>query len=590
MTATITTNTAKKSIEIAFDGKPAAEVREALKGLRFRWNPTRGIWYGFADEQTTREAIENAEKGATVTTAKEPTNRNTAKASAKEAAPLPSLWERTRTDDLPAYGTENDIKKAIKAAQNSTGWSYDRAAADYFRKHLKKRFPEVKFSITSGGAGWLDSCDIRIKAAPWGIVRVPGDPSATNCRDLYDHDEPTAQLAAVLEYCEKLHAAADDDDGDYYADYGARHDLYGDASISFYFETLEPTEAQKADAADFLRRKAEHEAAEKERRAEEVAEEVRKQIAERKREQERAEQQAAEDARKIAEIENGATVEDLEPSEFIAVDDLHGSRKPSTFAEVLADALNDETPGELAQITRRVSMSESLFDIFAGLLLHDFAFFAGRGRTGTLDPRVTDENLYKLTKEQRAGVRFFISDCVGVYVDGVLRAVVDPEGFGYARYTYVPGTASTVRPWESVAAELTAEAAGLEPFYIPAPLGEQIESANLAEGEPVTVVSVDGMTLSAREVRGTLREITANRIIINQGRKRLPGAVYLNSSPSLVVFRGTLPEVPAALRYVDVGGLQRVRFAGESCREYMRDVIAWAKSEGFTPCIDTIAR
>lgn len=172
-----------------------------------------------------------------------------------------------------------------------------------------------------------------------------------------------------------------------------------------------------------------------------------------------------------------------------------------------------------------------------------------------------------------------------------MRAVVDPEGFGYARYTYIPGAASTVRPWESVAAEITAKAADLEPFHIPAPLGEQIESANLAEGEPVTVVSVDGMTLSAREVRGTLREITTNRIIINQGRKRLPGVVYLNGSPSLVVFRGTLPEVPAALRYEDVGGgLQRVRFAGESCREYMRDVIAWARSEGFTPCIDTIAR
>lgn len=588
MTATITTNTAKKSIEIAFDGKPAAEVREALKGLRFRWNPTRGIWYGFADEQTTREAIENAEKGATVTTAGNATNRNAAKASAKEAAPLPSLWERTRTDDLPAYGTENDIKKAIKAAQNGTGWSYDRAAADYFRKHLKKRFPEVKFSITSGGAGWLNSCDIRIKAAPWGFVEIKGDPEAVRDRDRYDRREPCEQLAAVLEYCEKLHAAADTDDGDYYADYGAHHDLYGGASVSFYsFETLEPTEAQKADAADFSRRKAEHEAAEEERRAEEA----RKQIAERKREQERAEQQAAEDARKIAEIENGATVEDLEPSEFIAVDDLHGSRKPSTFAEVLADALNDETPGELAQITRRVSMSESLFDIFAGLLLHDFAFFAGRGGTGTLDPRVTENNLHALTAEQRAGVRFFMSDCVGVYVDGVLRAVVDPEGFGYARYTCIPGAASTVRPWESVAAEITAKAADLEPFHIPAPLGEQIESANLAEGEPVTVVSVDGMTLSAREVRGTLREITANRIIINQGRKRLPGAVYLNGSPSLVVFRGTLPEVPAALRYEDVGGgLQRVRFAGESCREYMRDVIAWAKSEGFTPCIDTIAR
>ncbi len=588
MTATITTNTARKSTEVIFDSKPAAEVREALKGLHFRWYPSRGVWYGFADEQTTRAAIENAANGATVTTSTEPTNRSTAKTSAKNAEPLPSLWERTRTESLPAYGTENEIKSAINATASRTGWSYDRAAADYFRKHLRARFPEVRFSITSGGAGWLNSCNIKIKAAPWGFARVAGDPFAANSRDRYDHNEPTAQLAAVLEYCEKLHDAANGDDGDYYADYGARRDLYGGASVDFYeFDATEPTEAQKADAADFLRRKSEHEAAEEARQTERI----KKEIEERKREQERAEQKAAEDARKVAEIESGAIVEDLAPGDFLAVDDLHGSRKPSTFAEVVADALNDDKPGEFAQITRRVSMSAEMFEMFGGLLLHDFNFLAGRGGTDTLDPRINEGNFYSLTAEQRDEVRYYMADCVGVYVGGVLRAVIDPEGYNYARYSYIPGTASTVRPWDAAAAEMIAEAADLEPFYIPAPLAEQIESAHLDEGEPVTVVSVDGMTCAAREARGTLREITANRIIINQGRKRLPGAVYFGASPSLVVFRGTLPEIPEAIQYENEGGgLRCARFAGSACREYMRDVIKWAKSEGFTPCIDTIAR
>lgn len=222
MTYTITTNTAYKSIEIAFDCKPAAAVREALKDLRFRWNPVRGIWYGFADEQAAREAIDG-----------KPVNKPA----------TASLWERTRTDRLPDYGTENEIRRAIRDTQAAKGWGYDRAAADYFRKHLKKRFPEVKFSVTSGGSGYLNKCDIRITAAPWGCIDD-------------DRRKPCEQLAAVLEYCHKLHAAADADDGDYYADYGAYHDLYGSASIAWDFKELRPTEAQKEDAADFSRRNA----------------------------------------------------------------------------------------------------------------------------------------------------------------------------------------------------------------------------------------------------------------------------------------------------------------------------------------------
>ena len=63
MNYTITPNEAYKSLEISFTEKPSVEVREALKGLRFRWHNVKHVWYGYATEETTREAIDNATEG-----------------------------------------------------------------------------------------------------------------------------------------------------------------------------------------------------------------------------------------------------------------------------------------------------------------------------------------------------------------------------------------------------------------------------------------------------------------------------------------------------------------------------------------------
>lgn len=60
MSYTITSNAQFNSIEILFDAKPSEAVRSALKSLKFRWHNQRGIWYGYKDEATVREAIENA--------------------------------------------------------------------------------------------------------------------------------------------------------------------------------------------------------------------------------------------------------------------------------------------------------------------------------------------------------------------------------------------------------------------------------------------------------------------------------------------------------------------------------------------------
>lgn len=49
------------SREVYFDGKPAAETREALKALKMRWNHKKLCWYGYASEGAIISAIQGAE-------------------------------------------------------------------------------------------------------------------------------------------------------------------------------------------------------------------------------------------------------------------------------------------------------------------------------------------------------------------------------------------------------------------------------------------------------------------------------------------------------------------------------------------------
>jgi hypothetical protein len=72
MTATykVETNSTWNSREVFFDGKPCEAVREALKGLKMRWNGKRSCWYGFASSDAIiaaiNEATPNVETGGTV--------------------------------------------------------------------------------------------------------------------------------------------------------------------------------------------------------------------------------------------------------------------------------------------------------------------------------------------------------------------------------------------------------------------------------------------------------------------------------------------------------------------------------------------
>lgn len=59
MTYTITPNTQFNSLEVSFSEKPNAQVIQNLKALRFRWHGVKHVWYGYTDEETLKQAIEN---------------------------------------------------------------------------------------------------------------------------------------------------------------------------------------------------------------------------------------------------------------------------------------------------------------------------------------------------------------------------------------------------------------------------------------------------------------------------------------------------------------------------------------------------
>lgn len=99
--ATIKTNEQYNSTEIFFDQKPEQEIIAALKALRFRWNPKKSCWYGFAK-------IESLE------------DLNSAKI---EKAPATAKAKK-----------EKKNKFGVKVGDFfSASWGYDQTNVDYFQ-------------------------------------------------------------------------------------------------------------------------------------------------------------------------------------------------------------------------------------------------------------------------------------------------------------------------------------------------------------------------------------------------------------------------------------------------------------------------
>jgi hypothetical protein len=128
MTYEIKPNEQFKSLEIYFSDKPETATREALKALRFRWNPKKSCWYGFADLATLSETLENV-------TGKKPEENAVVipEASFVDGGGLYDGWEGGNHCN---WNTTKELKEQLKAAFKKCG---------------------LKVTIREGGGTWTTS-------------------------------------------------------------------------------------------------------------------------------------------------------------------------------------------------------------------------------------------------------------------------------------------------------------------------------------------------------------------------------------------------------------------------------------------------
>lgn len=565
-----TTTKGYKGLEVYFEKKPTADTLNTLKNGGFRWHSAKKCWYAY-DNDKTRKTLEGATKGENVAS-------QTTATAATETRQKMSLWERCSTAniiDRPKNMPNVEIAKEV-------------------RKHLKERFPEVKFSLRSNH----HSIDLEILQSPYGRERIfknriTGEP------DRYGYYQDSEELEAVRKYFDTYLNSYNYDNSDPMTDY-FDVGFYDRVYIASAYEQRTPTEEEAKDIADFQKEYAE----EKARKEEEAKARLEK---EQKESEERAKAEAQEFERKkkvqTAIHEHVKVVELADSETEVFTDMLSGIGKEHSLQEVQKDISEYEAPHETVIIKRKVFFSDKkLFEEFSTMFLWDWDFLKDSGGTGWNDCRIGEAptEIERLTAEQRKTIDFYAVNCVGVYLDNELQFIVDSQGYSYARYVYLPTNTTTCGNGQEYVDKLWEESKAKTPFYIPKKLSEQYKEANIQEGEKFTAFLMDGMLCSSRRADGKLSSITpcayaqysdALKIIYMPTGKRNERYFYVHSNQEFVLYKGELPALPQNLLYTYVGGnMFRVNFSGEGAEDCFKQAIAHYEKMGYVPVINTVAR
>lgn len=188
MNATINYNTEHNGIEISFDGKPSAEIRDELKAAGFRWLAARRLWYAVrnAKRDTLAEKIANGEPIRHTT---EPNENGKAPRLTidREAlrAEFAKVWKDTKTIDYCTNKALNTVtmddgtilvidKKAIETrfCFGEDGYDYDEAAAS--AQHARTSCEYLKRENMRHFDEWLETIDGTISGEGRFFVTIRG--------------------------------------------------------------------------------------------------------------------------------------------------------------------------------------------------------------------------------------------------------------------------------------------------------------------------------------------------------------------------------------------------------------------------------
>ena len=379
----ITLNSEKNGIEIRFDSKPAAEIISDLKANGFRWSGKQKMWYA----KQTAERMDFIGKLGEVSTVSE-----------KQKPEVYDLWAMTRTEKI-----ENNFEKYH---------IYDtKEIAAIIRKHLKSRFPMCKWSVTKDG----NSIYINIILSPFAI----------------DSDE----LKAIVHYAYEFAQSYNYNNSDYYDVnfYGAyEHDIVK----SYCYEQREMTDSERNISEAFKAEKSAFDIAEEERKEKELEESIKKAEIERKKAEERAiKENLIHDKIESSFVEN--TVD------YFVMDVLAPElNKNCTVEEIMNYG---EYTRENCKVVKEIRFDKETYELFAERLLDDYSFLDGMGGTITDDLRIQSMQDYeRMDETERKTVEWYNHNCVSVYCDDELKLVIDPQGYSYARYTFIVDSESTI--------------------------------------------------------------------------------------------------------------------------------------------------
>ncbi|PKR82884.1 LPD29 domain-containing protein [Heyndrickxia camelliae] len=378
-------------IELYFNSKPSKEVRDNLKANKFRWSSFKNCWYARQSENTFQIAnsLTNNEE---VTAA--PIKEVKKHAKVKTL----SLWDATRWKgiELTESQKEQDCKEIAKE----------------IRTHIRKRFPQCKFSVTVPYSGRIS---FDIKSSPF--------------------EKGSTYLNAVLEYCSNLlnaykhcYSAADP-----YTDYAGVYNFTGWAEIHWQYTQTEQTEDIKKEMEEFDSKLAEFEKAEEERKEKEYQEYVKEQ----ERRNEEYKKQQEEEKKQVENIYNSIDVKELNENEkyFVTGAEFADLNKNNTLDQYKEEVEKGKYSLEDVKITKEVHFDNlEALDNFSNMLLKDFDFLANTGGSFTEDNRINSmTDFYNMDDYERKTVKWNLYG-VAVYYNNKLQFVIDAQGYSYARY------------------------------------------------------------------------------------------------------------------------------------------------------------
>ncbi|KON87373.1 hypothetical protein AF332_11420 [Sporosarcina globispora] len=396
MTVAMKLNEELNGIELYFNTKPQQTVLSELKSNGFRWSNFKKCWYTKQSEKAFKVA-NSLTNGEELTVAPEAATKVKKARSEKKKESALSLWDAAQWEGLTVNQNtkDQDCKEIAKE----------------IRSHIKKRFPQCKFSVR---VPYYGKINFEIKSSPF--------------------EKGSLYLNAIKGYCESLLNAYKHtySEADPYTDYAGVHNFYGYVEIDWEYTQTELTEEMKKDLLIFDSKFAEAEKAEEERKEKEYQEYVKEQEA---RNAEYKKQQE-EEKKQIENIYNSIEVKELDENGqyFVTDAEFADLNKNNTIEQYMEEVEKGKYSLENVKITKEVHFSslEALTN-FSNMLLNDFDFLTNTGGSFTEDNRINSMTDFYNMDEDKQTVQWNRYG-VAIYFNNELQFVADAQGYSYARY------------------------------------------------------------------------------------------------------------------------------------------------------------